>query len=243
MFPEHIDRRYVFTLVEDGDPSVIIDKLYLFEPLDDHDAQVIHASLNSIFSWYQVELRGRSQLGEGVLELKIPDFAGLLLANPRRLTSAKKTKLLKAFAELDSPGMRPSLTELGGPTRLAFDVAYAEACGFAEPEKVLLRLEQGLRALAGERSERRLSVADAKVSRRKIANVAASVDAYAARIAASLDPHPDPRTFIPEGSISEIVQILGTVDGPLDIGVELLNQGEVLAGDTCVARASSVLAA
>jgi hypothetical protein len=108
---------------------------------------------------------------------------------------------------------------------------------------MLLRLEQGLRALAGERSERRLSVADAKVSRRNITNVAASIDAYAARLAASIEPHPDPRAFMQEGAATQTVSILAGVDGPLDIGVELFNQGEVLAGGTCVARAGNVLAA
>jgi hypothetical protein len=91
--------------------------------------------------------------------------------------------------------------------------------------------------------ERRLSVSDAKVSRRKLTNVAASVDAYAARLAASIEPHPDPRTYVESDVATETVPILAEVDGPVDIGVELFNQGEVLAGETCVARAGTILAA
>jgi hypothetical protein len=243
VFPEHIDRRYVFTFVEKDDESIVIDKLYLFEPNDGKEAHLLHASLNSLLTWYQVELRGRSQLGEGVLELKIPDFAGLLVLNPNQISATQKKDLLGAFAKVPSPGEGPSLSELGTAQRYAFDLTYLKACGFKKPEALLLRLEHSLRALAGERSERKLSVADAKISRRKMTNVAASIDAYASRLAASIEPHPDPRTFVEDGVATETVPILAPVDGALEVGLELFNQGEVLAGGTCIARASTILAA
>lgn len=243
VFPEHIDRRYVFTVVNKDDESVVIDKLFLFEPNDEALTQLIHVSLNSLFTWYQVELRGRSQMGEGVLELKIPDYAGLHVLNPDKLNTKQRKELLQAFAQLDRPGANPSLSELGTAERHAFDLAYLKACGFKKPDAVLLRLAQSLRALAGERGERRLSVADAKLNRRKITNVAASIDAYAARIAASMAPHPDPRNFIEEGTKTEPVPIVAEVGGPLEVGVELFNQGEVTANGVCIARAGSILAA
>jgi hypothetical protein len=182
-------------------------------------------------------------MGEGVLELKIPDYSGLLIADPGRIPEKKKSALLAQFAKLASPGAAPSLAELGTADRHDFDALYLKMCGFEDVEGTLLVLERGLRALAGERSERRLSVADAKVSRRKITNVTASIDAYAARLAAGIEPHPDPRTFVEEFSQKQSIAILGDIDGPLEIGVELFNQGEVLAGDNCVARAGSVFAA
>lgn len=243
VFPEHIDRRYVFTLVPQRDDSVVIDKLFLFEPKENKHAHLTHAALNSLFTWYQVELRGRSQLGEGVLELKIPDYAGLYIANPKGRGAKHYENALKLFSHLRAAGSGPSLAELGTPARRAFDLEYLRACEFKNPERTLLWLEQTLRALAGERAERKLSVADAKISRRKIVNVAASIDAYAARVAASIEPHPDPRSFIEPGTALETVSILGKVDGPLEIGVELFNQGEVLAGGTCIARAGNMLAA
>lgn len=108
VFPEHIDRRYVFTLVSKDDDSVVIDKLYLFEPNNENDAQLIHAALNSLLTWYQVELRGRSQLGEGVLELKIPDFAGFLVLNPDKITPKQRRDLLTTFADLANLGAAPA---------------------------------------------------------------------------------------------------------------------------------------
>ena len=243
VFPEHISERYVFTLIPSTDNSVVIDKLYLFEPKVDETAQIIHAALNSLYTWYQVELRGRSQLGQGVLELKIPDFGGLLLTDPASLSAKQKKGFLKAFADVPSPGSGPSLSELGTAARHAFDVAYLELCGFSDPDAMAIRLEHELRALAGERNERKLSVAEAKVSRRKVTNVAASLDAYAARLAATMEPHPDPRSFVEEGMPTETVAILGPVEGPLEVGVELFDQGEVRAGEACVARAGSIQAA
>jgi hypothetical protein len=41
IFPEHIDRRYVFTFVKKSDKSVVIDKLYLFEPHAEKNCPVI----------------------------------------------------------------------------------------------------------------------------------------------------------------------------------------------------------
>jgi hypothetical protein len=242
-FPEHLDRRYVFTLIGHGDPSVVIDTLYLFEPYAAENAAAIHAALNTLSTWYQVELRGRSQHGEGVLKVKIPDYNGITLLNPTALDREQCRRILDAFAHVLDPGSGHSLDELSNPARRAFDLTYLELCGFTDPEASYQRFEQELRALAGERSERRLSVTEAKVSRRKITNVAASIDAYATRVAALLPPHPDPRVFVPEGVRMDVVPVLADPAGSLEVGTELFNHGEVLAGGMCVVRTGSSFAA
>jgi hypothetical protein len=198
---------------------------------------------NSLFAWYQVELRGRSQHGEGVLKVKLPDYRGIQLANPATISPARKDAVLAAFSELSGVGAGPSLEELGSSQRLAFDLAYLRACGFPRPQEIVVLLEQELRALAGERVERKLSVADVKISRRKATKVAASVDAYAARIVASMSPFPDPRTFIDADDDFIDVAITGLVDGPLAVGIELFDVGEVTSGGKCIARADNVTAA
>jgi hypothetical protein len=243
VIPEHHDRRYVFTIIGPDDLSVIIDTLYSFSPANQDDASFIHAGLNSLFGWYQVELRGRSQHGEGVLKVKLPDYRGTLLANPATVSAARKKAVLAAFSELSGVGSGPSLDELGSPQRLAFDLAYLRACGFARPQETVVLLEQELRALSGERIERKLSVADVKISRRKATNVAASVDAYAARIVASMQAFPDPRTFMNADDEFIDIAITGPVDGPLAVGSELFDIGEVTAGGKCIARAGNVTAA
>ncbi|RWA98210.1 hypothetical protein [Mesorhizobium sp.] len=243
VLPEHHDRRYVFTIIGADDSSVIIDTLYSFAPADESEAEFTHAGMNSLLGWYQVELRGRSQHGDGVLKVKLPDYRGVLLANPATVAAKEKAAVMTAFAQLSGSGSGPSLEELGTAQRLAFDLAYLRACGFANPDKMVVLLEQELRALAGERVERKLSVADAKISRRKTTNVAASVDAYAARIASALPPYPDPRAFINAGDEVLDIVITGPVDGPIAVGTELFDLGEVTAGGNLVARAGSVTAA
>jgi hypothetical protein len=243
VLPEHHDRRYVFTIIGADDSSVIIDTLYSFVPADENDSAFIHAGLNSLLAWYQVELRGRSQHGEGVLKVKLPDYRGVLLANPATITPERKAAVMTAFAQLSGIGSGPSLEELGSAERLAFDLAYLRACGFAKPEKAVILLEQELRALAGERIERKLSVSDAKISRRKATNVAASIDAFAARIATAIQLYPDPRTFMNADDEFVDIAIIGPVDGPLMVGTELFDLGEVTTGGKCVARAGSITAA
>ena len=243
ILPEHHDRRYVFTIVAREDLSVIIDTLYSFVPKFEDDAPFIHIGLNTLLTWYQVELRGRSQHGEGVLKVKLPDYRGIMLANPKTVTSKRKAAVLDAFSQLSEVGTGPSLDELGSAERLAFDVAYLQACGFAKPKELAVLLERELRALAGERIERKLSVSEAKITRRKVTNVAASIDAYAARIAASFQLYPDPRQFInPDDELIDIA-ISGSVDGPLTVGTELFDHGDVNSGTNRIARAGSMNAA
>jgi hypothetical protein len=98
-------------------------------------------------------------------------------------------------------------------------------------------------SLAGERIERKLSVSDAKISRRNATNVAASVDAYAVRIASAIQTYPDPRTFMNADDALVEIAITGRVDGPLAVGTELFDLGEVTTGGKCIARAGSITAA
>ena len=168
----------------------------------------------------------------------------MAVLNPSMMPPDQKTHLLETFANITpAPGSGPSLQELGTFQRYAFDLAYLEACGFDNPEEIMLQIERSLRALAGERVERKLSVVNAKVSRRRLTNVSASIDAYASRLVSAVDPLPDPRSYVPSGTPTEPVCILGPVEGDLDVGLELFNQGEVLANGFCIARAGNVLAA
>lgn len=241
--PEHIDRRYVFTLVPTNNESVVIDTLYVYEPTSSSEAPFIHACMNSLLTWYQVELRGRSQHGEGVLKVKLPDYRGIRIGNPSVLTPTQRAELLEAFAKLDAVATGPSLDELGEPARNAFEVTYLRACGFENPEAAARLFEQELRALAGERLERKLSVADAKVSRRKSTNVAASVDAYAARVAAAMPSIPDPRDFVGKGANARTYTVEAPTEGAITIGGGLFDNGLVKAGEITIARTENAFAA
>lgn len=114
VIPEHFDQRFVATALEQGEQAVVIDKLYVVEPFNADHQPVIAAALNSLLTWYQIELRGRTQLGEGVLEAKIPDLEGLLVLDPRGLSDPDAQRLAEAFGPWPRGGSllpRRSLSE------------------------------------------------------------------------------------------------------------------------------------
>jgi hypothetical protein len=241
--PEHIDTRQIATLVPPDNAAVVIDKLYAAEPHDPADAGIILASLNSLLTWYQVELRGRTQLGQGVLELKVPDWLGILILNPADLTPTQKAGLMRLFGHVARLETSDSVASVGEPARVAFDTAYLDLTGSRSAADDRITVEREWRALLSERHERRESVAEAKLERRKVTNVAASVDAYAARIVARLAPCPDPRSFLKGKTSIRPMPVQGPVSGVITIGTELFNQGQVLASSVVIADAGDMLSA
>lgn len=241
--PEHFDERFVATLLDAGSEDVVLDKLFIATPRKKEDAHLLLASLCSLPTWYQVEVRGRTQLGEGVLEMKRADWDGVLVLNPSRVDAARRKKIMEGFAALEKRGTDAASTELADPARQLFDLAILEALEVAEPEPFRIELERELRAGIAERKERPASVADAKATRSAVKRVATNVDAYSARIAASLEPFPDPRNFVPASGTEDLVLISGAVEATLTIGEDLLTLGDVFSGDSRIAATGDIQAA
>ncbi|MCC6982692.1 MAG: hypothetical protein IT535_05430 [Bauldia sp.] len=240
--PEHYHRRYIATLLASDDQHVVNDTLYTVLPSDPSHARLIHLSINSLLSWYQIELRGRTQHGEGVLKAKIPDFEGMLVLKPTAITTSEADRLDAAFRALDGHDFADSLTHLSEPQRVVFDELYLELCRFENPAGMRLMLERALRSAVSERFERRASVSAAKTERRRI-NVTATVDSYATRIAASMDQYPDPRSFLITGETAGMAVVLAKPDGTIRVGEDLFNQSEVFSGSTIILSTPHNLAA
>lgn len=240
--PEHYDQRYIATLLPEASEAVINDTLYSVTPYDSRHALDILISMNSLLGWYQTELRGRTQHGQGLLKVKIPDFGGMLVLNPLRLDVSVRKGLLSLFRRAVSIGSSNSLDALGNADRDELDRAVLAAAGFANPSETRNQLETELRGAIAERRERRLSVIEAKLDRRKTRGNA-SLDALATRIAAGCELFPDPRDFVGPGVAVDPVPLLSEVEGPLRVGTELFSQNEVYSGDVCVARLEDALSA
>lgn len=243
LVPEHFDKRFVATAVSSENEVVVIDTLYTVTPLNDSFTNAILWSLNSVLGWYQVELRGRTQHGEGVLKVKIPDWRGVLVLNPEALADSDLERLSRLFTPIASSPTLEVADELARPERNRFDAAIALSAGAANPDEFRLLLERELRAAMGERHERSESVSDAKVARSSASKPSASIEAYAARIAASVTPFPDPRVYIASGQHTIPLPIAQPFEGDLTLGDSLFSAGDVLAGDDIVASASGILAA
>lgn len=237
--PEHFDNRFPAPLAAAGDPAVVIDKLFSVAPKRAEHAGRILASLNSLLTWYQIELRGRTQLGQGVLEMKVADWEGLLVASPD-LDWSEAEEDFTPLSERDTLSVE---MELASEDRLIFDDSYLRLCGVSPSDDMQTAIEREFRALMSERGERARSVLDAKAARAATRAPAASVDAYAGRIAGSMDAFPDPRDFLEPETVTQLVLVGGPADGSLAVGEDLFTQGEVYAGGHLIAAAGDLQSA
>jgi hypothetical protein len=233
--PEHHDKRYMATVIPQDSEAVVIDTCYAVHIKNPTHAAVIHASLNSILAWYQLELRGRTQHGEGVLKVKIPDWSGVLVLNPDVLNDEERAELLEQWMPLSDVDPGPALDALGDESRIAFNRTVVGMCGIPDPDDMRLNIERELRAAVAERQTRRESVVEAKRDRTPARRATASVDAYASRIAAKLEPYPDPRQFVPDGAPVLNVPIAAANAGSLTVGNDLFTYNDVFSGDQLVA--------
>lgn len=87
-------------MLTDVEDAAVIDKLFSIMPTDAAHADLLLCSLSSVLAWYQIELRGRTQLGEGVLEVKVADWEGLLVLNPDALSPETRNDVLDTFEPL-----------------------------------------------------------------------------------------------------------------------------------------------
>lgn len=237
--PEHFDSRFLATLLPTGSKQVVLDTLYSITPHSPSAGELLHLALNSLLTWYQLELRGRTQHGEGVLKVKIADWESVLVLNPVNLDKALARELVGAFKPLLNAQATSISEELVKPERAAFDRLYLEAIGMPDPEDFRLAIERELRAAISERKERARSVDAAKATKSAVKRVTANVDAFASRIASSLEPFPDPRTFA-ENETGATILITTPIEGTLELGEDLLTQGQVLAGGEMVASAGDL---
>lgn len=240
ILPEHVDRRYPVSRLEPSDSDlVVIDKLYTATPNDPATATALLLGLQSLLTWAQIELRGRTQLGQGVLELKKPDWEGILVLRPDLVGD----DLLDKFAPLSGLTTTFDLTAVAEPVRTSFDELYLSTIGASDPVAAREHLERELIAGVNERSLRRESVRQDRDEQRRQRRTSADVDAYAARVAARLHPHPDPREFVQPDDKTREVAILGPVVGSLAVGDDLFSTGKVLADGVPIADAGGDSAA
>lgn len=102
--------------------------------------------------------------------------------------------ILEAFAPMSDKDTTWDLHQVDDDVRADFDRAYLKPI-VNDPEEA--RQFVALRSVTGasERHDRAVSVKELKSQAKRQRRVAASLDAYASRLAALLEPYPDPRTF------------------------------------------------
>ena len=82
-----------FTIYMNGISNAQVDKrLFLGRPKSDVDERVIFAVLNSVFTYLGMELLGRSNLGEGALDVNVVDYKKIPIIDPVKLEKRLKKK-------------------------------------------------------------------------------------------------------------------------------------------------------
>jgi hypothetical protein len=242
VIPEHFDERYACTLVQPGDDVVVVDKLFVCDFEDAATAMLTLAVVNSSLAWAQFELRGRTQLGQGVLEVKRADLAGVLVINPEKLSEAERNRLIESFAPLL---VRPTLdaqAELGEADRLSFEREFYKILVPSGSERARLIVERAWRHASAERKERARSLDEVRTERGKLERTAYDIDAWAERVVTGLSPFPDPRDFVRPSTPLRPIDICQPVVGLLSVGNDLFTEGHVLAGQTLIAETDSYAA-
>ena len=235
--PEHFDQKFLATeLSGDNLDRVVIDKCYVVQCKNPAHLRFVLLAMNSLLTWYQIELRGRTQLGEGVLEVKIPDFSGILVLDPDSISKKEMATLKEAFLPLADREMLPVAEELACSDRTAFDEEYLRMVGLAKTRvpstRILIARE--LREAMAERRSRPESVAEKKSISKPRQKVSRVVDSLAALITSKLPPYPDPRHRL-HMDINVSPVPVAPFEGGLSIGAGFFETGWVLAGGQQVA--------
>lgn len=243
--PEHFDQRFIATaLTGPIQNHVVIDTCYVVECHDPSHQEILLASLNSLMTWYQIELRGRTQHGEGVLKVKIPDFSGIMVIDPAKLSVDEKAELLAAF---DPVAHRKTLVvqeELDQEDRTNFDTTYLKIAGIPKNslDNTRTLVARELREAIAERRIRPESVSEFKAQRAPKQRASRVVDAFAARIISSIPPYPDPRHNLPVDAYFVPVAI-NEFDGLITLGGGLFESGMLFAGSDVIATTNSLIEA
>lgn len=232
--PEHLDRRYCATLVPANQDVVVLDKLFTVAPKKPADAVKLLLGLNSVLTWCQLELRGRTQLGQGVLEVKIPDLAGVLVPDPDKIDDA----VVNAFKALSASPSAFDADKMFSETRTAFEEVLFDTLDIhAVDGDAFEALSTQFQLMSAERRQRAESTKQERSAKAKPARGVASADGFATEVLRLLGQiFPSPQDYVPAGAELDVVEIDGIVESPLTIGQSLMDAGMLLSAGTPIAN-------
>jgi hypothetical protein len=144
LLPKGVWMRHLAPYVED--PVLVDQQLYRIQLADDVVPLAAAALLNSAWFALQCELRGRVNLGEGVLWLATYELQAMQLPDPRILDRRQIDRLRYAFRWLADRPVGPTIDELDKPARRNLDDAVFDLLGLSpqEGEDVRLALRESL---------------------------------------------------------------------------------------------------
>lgn len=151
-----------FAIYMNNMPNAQVDKrLFLGHPKLDIDKRVVFAVLNSVFTYLGMELIGRTNLGEGALDVNVVDYEKILVIDPVILKEKLKEKgKLQEFLQIidEMLDMKPVNieSEAENSIRLKMEEYVLGSLGFSK--KDILNFYKELITLVNLRAERAASV-------------------------------------------------------------------------------------
>lgn len=143
-----------------------VDKrLFLGTPKVDVDERILFGALNSVFTYLGMELIGRSNLGEGALDVNVVDYKKIPIVDPVKLkTKLEKEGLLDDFLKTVDKMLKnkPSAieTEAKNESRLEIEKTVLGLLGFGK--KDIADFYKELITLVGLRTQRAASYKEKK---------------------------------------------------------------------------------
>ncbi|MEZ4515529.1 MAG: Eco57I restriction-modification methylase domain-containing protein [Chloroflexota bacterium] len=132
LLPKGVWMRHLSPLLEE---AVLVDQqLYRVQLAEDVAPQVAAALLNSAWFALQCELRGRVNLGEGVLWLATYELEAMQLPDPRMLDSRQQDRLKYAFQWLADRPVANTIEDLDKPDRRNLDDTVFDLLGLSPQE-------------------------------------------------------------------------------------------------------------
>lgn len=120
--------------------AIAVDQqIYRLHPAEGIAPGAAAALLNSAWFALQCELRGRVNLGEGVLWLATYELAAMPLPDPRMLNADQNRDLEAAFGRLAARPLAATAGDLAQPDRWALDELVFDLVGLSAAERVEAR--------------------------------------------------------------------------------------------------------
>lgn len=159
LISQFVDKRFFFPI---KGSFAVANTFFVVSAKSPEDADTLAAFLNSSLYALETEIKGRVNLGEGLLTVYGPDIDAMLIPDPKSISPENKRKIESAFNEIKNRTILPVEKEIKERSRNRLDKAVLEALGL-DPDKYLPRIYQGLIEMVNER----LSLPKSRVARKK----------------------------------------------------------------------------
>lgn len=125
-------------------------RIYAITPIEKAHQWLLAALLNGFWTFLETEMKGRVNLGDGVLDTAVYEVQKIFVPHPNIIPDHIAKKILKAFHRLRKRPVKPIFEEVKQKDRRALDEAVLEALGL-DPKRYLPPIYQGLVEMVQER--------------------------------------------------------------------------------------------